>query len=105
MKRTSWIALALLVLAALMAGEARAHGGKSHRLLGTVVSVVEDRLVLDATSGKRVEVRLTAETRYERDGKAVERSALVAGARVSVHLTEDDATAVLVKVGAAPKSR
>jgi hypothetical protein len=105
MKRSSWIAVVLMLAAALLAGEARAHGGKSHRLMGTVASVEAERLVIEDTAGKEVAVRLTAETRFEREGKPVDRSAVAAGTRVSIQLTEDDTTAVLVKVGAAPGSR
>ena len=102
MKR-AWIAAVLLLAAALLAGEARAHGGKSHRLMGTVASVEAERLVVKDTAGKELSVRLTAETRFEREGKPVDRSAIAAGTRVSIQLTEDDTTAVVVKVGAAGK--
>jgi hypothetical protein len=90
----------LLVLAAI-AGTALAHGGKSHRLLGTVKSLHEGHLTLTTAEGKEATVRLTAETRFEKDGKPVDRSALTAGVRVSIRLTEDDTTAVKVKLGAA----
>ena len=99
------VLLALLLACALPIAAAHAHGGKSHRLMGTVVSASQDRLVIRDANGADASVRLTPETRFEREGKAVDRSALAAGTRVSVHLTEDDTTAVLVKVGTAPGSR
>jgi hypothetical protein len=105
MRRAPWIALALLLPLLFLAAEVRAHGGKSHRLMGTVVSLAEERLAIATTDGEEAAVRLTPATRFERDGKAVERSAVTAGTRVSITLTEDDTTAVVVKVGAAPKAR
>ena len=89
----------ILLLFVAAAGAALAHQGKSHRLLGTVESVAEERLTVTRTDGSRATVALTPETRYEKDQKATDRSALVAGARVSIELTEDDRTAVKVKIG------
>ena len=105
MNRKTRTLLALLLAVALPIAAAHAHGGKSHRLMGTVVSASQDRLVIRDSEDAEASVRLTPETRFEREGKAVDRSALTAGTRVSIHLTEDDTTAVLVKVGAAPRSR
>lgn len=105
MRRKTWIALALLLPLVLLAAGAHAHGGKTHRLLGTVVSLSAERLVVTATDGSEASVRVTPQTRFERDGKAVDRASVVAGTRVSIQLTEDDTTAVLVKLGAAPKGR
>jgi hypothetical protein len=93
----------LLTVAALFASGfatgALAHGGKSHKLLGTVEAVEEDQLVLTTTAGEQATVTLTAETRCEKDGKEADRSALVPGARVAIDLSEDDTTAVKIKIG------
>lgn len=94
------IALLLLVAGALAATAAYAHGGKSHRLMGTVKSLHEDHLTVTTTAGKEATVNLTADTKYERDGKPADRSALAEGVRVSVHLDESDKNAVQVKIGA-----
>ena len=95
--------LILLLLAAFAAsGAAFAHGGKSHQLLGTVKMLHENHLVVTAADGREKTVTLTETTRYEKDKKAAKRSALVPGARVSIQLTEDDKTAVKVKIGSAP---
>lgn len=91
--------IASLLLLAVFAPAAFAHGGKSHRLMGTVAHVHGDQLMVNTTEGKEATVKLTAETTYERDGKAVDRSALVAGARVSIQLDESDEEAVKVKIG------
>lgn len=91
-----------LLLATLAAGAVFAHGGKSHQLLGTVKSLHENHLVVTATDGHEATVTLTENTQYEKDRKPATRAALVAGARVSIQLTEDDKTAVKVKIGTAP---
>ena len=86
----------------LTAGALFAHGGKSHKLLGTVKMLHENHLVVTTPDGKEKTVTLTPATKYEKDKKAVTRAALAAGVRVSVDLTEDDKSAVKVKIGAAP---
>jgi hypothetical protein len=93
--------VALLLLLTAFAGTAAfAHGGKSHRLMGTVKALHENHLTVTTTDGKEATVTLAADTKYERDGKAVDRSALTEGTRVSIHLDEDDKTALEVKIGA-----
>jgi YHS domain-containing protein len=91
-----------LFAAAIATGAAFAHGGKSHQLLGTVKALHQDHLVVTATDGHVVTVKLTKSTQYERDKKAATRAALAVGTRVSIQLTEDDKTAVKVKIGATP---
>jgi hypothetical protein len=91
--------LVLLTVAALFTTGVFAHGGKSHRLMGTVERVHENQLTLTTTAQKEATVTLTSETKYEQAGKAVDRSALVQGARVSIQLDEDDKTAIKVKIG------
>jgi hypothetical protein len=105
MRRTPRTALAFLLPLALLAAQAGAHGGKSHRLMGTVVNLADSELVIATTGGKEAAVRLTDSTRFEREGKAVDRSAATPGTRVSIHLSEDDTTALVVKLGAPPQER
>ncbi|MES1241083.1 MAG: YHS domain-containing protein [Acidobacteriota bacterium] len=89
----------LLLIATFVAGAALAHGGKSHLLLGTVKELHQDHLVVKATDGHETTVMLTKSTVYEKDKKPATRAALVAGARVSLQLTEDNKSAVKVKIG------
>lgn len=98
---TRKILVFLLLLAAVTTGATFAHGGKSHRLLGTVQELHEKHLVVKAPDGHETSVALAETTRYEKDKKAVTRSALAAGVRVSIQLSEDDKTAVVVKIGTA----
>lgn len=97
--RKIWI---FLFAAVLVAGAAFAHGGKSHQLLGTIKELHPDRLVVTATDGHVVTVALVKTTTYEKDKKPATRAALAVGTRVSIQLTEDDKTAVRVKIGTAP---
>jgi hypothetical protein len=102
MRRTVALLVVILTLViALPTAPAFAHGGHSHRLMGTIKSLDHDTLVVTATDGHEVAVTLTAKTRYEKDGKAAERSALAVGTRVSIQLAEDEKTAVTIKIGAA----
>ena len=95
--------LAFVALIAFIVAPALAHG-KSHHLLGTVKTLHENHLVLTTTDNKEATVMLLPDTRYERDGKATDRSALVPGTRVSVELNEKHEAAVLIKIGAATAS-
>ena len=95
MRKTIAMSLSLLLTLALAAG---AHQGKTHRLLGTVKEVRENRLTVTIEGGKDRTVELTAATKYESEGKSATRADLAAGRRVSVHLSEDDTKAVLIKI-------
>lgn len=90
--------LALMLIVAFAALPALAHGGKSHNVMGTVKSVDEDRLTVTAIDGEDRTIVLTDDTVYEKGDKSAGKSDLVAGVRVSVHLTEDDTTAVKVRI-------
>lgn len=95
------ILLLIATFAVTFAGIVFAHGGKSHKLLGTVKLLHENHLVVTATDGHEVTVMLTGTTQYEKDMKPAKRADLAAGARVSIQLSEDDKTAVKVRIGAA----
>jgi hypothetical protein len=90
---------ALLLMLGALASAAFAHGGKSHQLMGTVKALHENQLTITTTDGREASVLLDADTKYEKDKAAANRSALVAGVRVSVQLDEDDKTAIKIKIG------
>jgi hypothetical protein len=90
----------LLLIATFAAGAVFAHGGKSHLLLGTVKELHKDHLVVKATDGHETTVALAKATLYEKDKKPATAAALVVGARVSIQLTEDNKSAVKIKIGA-----
>ncbi len=93
--------LIVLLVAAVATGAAFAHDGKSHQLLGTVKELHENHLVVQTPDGQDKTVLLTQTTKYEKDKKAATRSALATGVRVSIQTTEDNKTAVKVKIGTA----
>ena len=97
------IAAMLSLLFVTVVAAALAHGDKSHRLLGTVKVLHENHLTVTTTDGTEASVHLTADTKYERDGNAADRSGLVEGARVSIELDEDDKTVVKIKIGSGGK--
>ena len=102
MRKALAFLLITVLITILAAGAAHAHGGKSHLLLGTVKLLHENHLVVTATDGHEVTVTLTPTTQYEKDKKPARRSDLKPGTRVSIKLTEDDKTAVKIKIGSAP---
>lgn len=93
--------LIFILVVVLGASVALAHGGKSHRLLGTVKELHEDHLVVTTPDGHQATVRLATTTQYEKDKKKVTKSVLTAGTRVSIQLSEDDKTAIAVRIGKA----
>jgi hypothetical protein len=98
--RTKAHTVLLLAVVALLAAAAGAfaHGGKSHRLLGTVKAI---HVTVTTADGKEQVVKLAPATKYEKAGKPARLADLGVGTRVSIHLTEDDTTAVKVKIGEA----
>ena len=99
------LSLLLLFLPAVATGTAFAHEGKSHKLLGTVKELHENHLVVTTPDGYEKTVQLTQTTQYEKDKKAATRTALAAGVRVSIKLSEDDKAAIKVTVGAATAAK
>lgn len=94
------IASMLLLALSFTVGGALAHGGKTHKLLGTVKSLQEERLTVTTPDGHEQTVELTADTAYEKDGKPAEREDVTAGTRVAIELDESDTRAVKLKIGA-----
>jgi hypothetical protein len=80
----------LLVVAALMAGVALAHGDKKH-VVGTLEKINADSVVVKTAAGKSVEVKLAATTRYVshagNEDKPAKVADLAVGDRVVIHAT------------------
>ena len=103
MRRRANAVLLLAVVALLLAvAGAFAHGGKSHQVLGTVKAI---HVTVAMADGKEKVVKLAPATKYEKGGKPAQCADLGVGTRVSIHLTEDDTTAVAVKIGQAAAGR
>lgn len=92
----------ILILAAFASGAAFAHGGKSHRLLGTVKSLQENLLTVTDQGGQEARVTLTDATQYEKEGKPAKRADLAPGVRVFVQIGDDDKSAVKVRIANTP---
>jgi hypothetical protein len=97
------LALAVFSLV-VMPAALRAHGGHGH-VMGKVKEVKADRLQVETSDGKAVEVQLTAKTRYLRDKGAAKVSDLTPGMRVVVDTEEvkGQMVAVEVKLGVVDK--
>jgi len=79
-----------------------AHGGHDH-VMGTVTAVTESRLDVKTPEGKAVTIRLTGETKYEKDKKPATLKDLKPGVRVVVDADKDKEVLVAkeVKIGSA----
>lgn len=95
MKRIASIVVALVVAASAALG----HGGHEHSFLGTVKAVTGNELSITTREGVSKTFVLTEKTRFEMAKKPAQKSALVAGARVSVEVENDGKTAVLIRIG------
>ena len=96
------VLILILILAAFTSGAAFAHGGKSHRLLGTVKSLQENLLTVTDQGGQEARVTLTDATQYEKEGKPAQRADLAPGVRVFVQIGDDDKSAVKVRISTSP---
>ena len=83
---------ATTVMLTLLSTLALAHGGGDH-LMGTVKTIDEKSITLTTQDGKEVTASLTAETKFERDGKPASAKDAAAGDRVVVHTAKKDASA------------
>jgi hypothetical protein len=88
--------LGLLIVAPVL----DAHGGHDH-VLGTVTAVTETRLDVKTGDGKVMTIRLTGETKYEKDKKPATLKDVKAGLRVVVDADNDKDSLVAkdVKIG------
>jgi hypothetical protein len=92
----------LLVTLLAVAGPALAHDEKMH-VVGTVVSLTADRMMVKDRSNTNVAIRLSAQTKYERDQSPAAAADLAVGSRVVVDVegAGDSTTATHVRFAAA----
>jgi hypothetical protein len=98
-----WMAgLAIVALLAIPA-VARAHGGHTHKVLGTVQSVQGPHVTVKTTEGKELMVMLDTKTTVTRGKDKLDAAALKVGERVSVDYMEEKGMmmAQAIKLGAA----
>lgn len=99
-----WIVGAALVGALAVPVIGWAHGGHTHKVMGTVSSVKDNHVEIKTTDGKVVMVMLDQKTAITRGTAKLDATALKAGERVSVDYTQANNmnTATTVKLGTAP---
>ena len=100
---SKWIIGAALALALVIPVAARAHGGHTHKVRGTISSLQGDHLEVKTTDGKTVTVMLDTKTTITRGTTKLDRTALKAGERVSIAAMEENKMmmAQAIKLGAA----
>lgn len=88
-----------LMLVALLAVGALAHGGKTH-VMGTITALDAEHVVVQSREGQSVSIHLTKQTVVQRDTPAAA-SDLKVGDRVVVDVTgkDPDLTATQIRVG------
>lgn len=99
-----WIIVGALALALVIPVVARAHGGHTHKVMGTISSLQGNHLEVKTTDGKTVMVMLDAKITITRGKTKLDMTALKPGERVSIDATEEKAMmmAQAIKLGAAP---
>ncbi|MBM3819333.1 MAG: hypothetical protein FJW14_10015 [Acidimicrobiia bacterium] len=93
-----------LAVALIAPAVARAHGGHTHKVMGTVQSVKGDHVEVKGTDGKVVMIMLDGKTAITRGKTKLDAAALKVGERVSVDYMQDKSMnmATAVKLGTAP---
>jgi hypothetical protein len=101
---TKWVIGVALVAALAIPAAGWAHGGHTHKVMGTVSAVTASQVEVKGTDGKLVVIVLNARTAITRGKTKLDVAALKAGERVSIDYTQDKNvnTATAVKLGTAP---
>jgi hypothetical protein len=99
-----WILGIALVGALAVPAVGWAHGGHTHKVMGTVSSVQGNHVEIRATDGKVVMVMLDQKTAITRGKAKLDATALKPGERVSVDYMQEKTMnmARAVKLGTAP---
>ena len=110
--RKTLVAMTLMAVAAL-AGQAWAHEGHEHKIMGKVVAIDEKTITVEGVDAKKVTGMLGAETKYLRDKAPAARTDVKVGARVVIVIVEEHEMQMVKQVllgaavaddkGAAPK--
>lgn len=97
-----FLVVAALATAVLIPIAARAHGGHTHKVMGTVLSVQGDHVQVKTTDGKTMMVMLESKTTITRGKTKLDRAAITVGERVSIDAMQqkDMFMAQAVKLGA-----
>ena len=94
----------VLALALLVGGSVLAH--PNHKIMGTVTMIAADHVMLKDRAGKEFTIKLVKTTKVTKNKKTVKASDITNGTRVVITVVSDeDLTAKLIEVGAAPAPR
>ena len=94
--------LGLIASILLIASFAFAHGNEQH-VMGTVSKVTDSAITVTTTDGKSIDVALTSETTFTKDGKTITAKKVKQGDRVVIHAKKngDKLEAASVRIGGA----
>ena len=84
-----WMVAAGFLVALAIPAAAHAHGGHTHKVMGTVSSVKGTQVDVKGTDGKTVTVTLEAKTAITRGTTKLDASALKTGERVSIDYMQE----------------
>lgn len=85
----------------LMGGVALAH--PNHKVMGTVTMIAADHVMLKDKAGKEHTIKLAKTTKVTRNKKAMKAADIKVGTRIVVTaVSDEDLTAKVIEVGAAP---
>lgn len=103
-RRVGALAIVMILVVPVMV---TAHGGHTHKVMGTVSSIDGSHLMIKTTDGKSAMVMLDAKTRITQGKAKLEPRAIKVGDRIVAEGAEDKGmlTATLVQVGTAPPAR
>ena len=86
---TKLLAILVFAFALLIPTLARAHGGHTHKVMGTVSAVQGNDVEVKGTDGKVVKIVLNAKTTVTRGATKLDATALRPGERVSVDYMQE----------------
>lgn len=94
--------LGLIASILLVPSVAFAHGNEQH-VMGTVSKVTDSAITVTTTDGKSIDVVLTSETTFTKDGKTITAREIKQGDRVVIHAKKngDKLEAASVRIGGA----
>jgi hypothetical protein len=89
MMNSTWIVVVGLIVLLALPIAGWAHGGHTHKVIGTVTSVQDNHVEVKTTDGKTVMVMLGEKTTITRGKTKLDRTALMPGERVSIDATQE----------------
>ena len=89
MPHTRLLAALLTAAMTIVPGAALAHGGHTHKVLGTVSGLHDRHLEIKATDGTTVTIMIDIKTTVTRGKEKLDATAIKVGERISVDYTQE----------------